>query len=129
MNLSERNRQVLDDALTGLGPFTAVEQRTIDWLVRWEPETVDALASLLGKARTAGPVPRPRPPSTWTCVYRYCDGACFTGSPDDAAEWMDEHVANQPHDPRWPVSFRIDRPGAGLPDVDYRDARMLLGQG
>ena len=65
------------------------------------------------------------PASTWTCVYGRCEGARFTGTPADAAAWMDQHMIDRPHDDRWANSFRIDVPGRDLPDVVYRSAVTL----
>lgn len=49
-------RADLVDALTG-ALITIDEQRTVHWLLNWDQPMLHTLASIIRKARAAGPVP------------------------------------------------------------------------
>lgn len=53
-------RRLVDEALTGV-ELGAYDRRIVEWLKGWDSPTIVAMASLIQRARAAGPADRDQP--------------------------------------------------------------------
>lgn len=79
---------------------------------------VDALDREAGRPRLG--------PATWTCLANSCPGSHLWSSFIEADDQMRLHARTVAHDPRWPVSFRIDYGYGGTPGVVNLEPVLLL---
>lgn len=125
-----RNETALLTALTDAGvELGAYDQRILEWLAGWEPQTVAVVASWVMRANSVDVEAAPVRRATYTCVYKDCSGESHRLDPAAAERWMDEHAREVAHDSRWPVCFRIDYPDHSMPGVAFRAAVKPIAGG